>query len=243
MNFLLLKIYLPIKQFFAGFIFDFIQKEFKSNGNIYKIPKELTTRFFRGAFTLGWYEKQEREFIPRYLEENATVLELGGCIGVVSCVINNVLADKKKHITVEANPFLIEHLTHNRDKNSCQFAIENKILAKAEKVTFNIQESIVQGSANVESSRKVEVEGITPEVLENKYNLKFDTLIMDIEGGELPLFRDFKPFLSQLKSIFFEIHPFENILSIEEAEECEQILVDLGFNKQLDDDYFQIWRK
>lgn len=243
MNFLLLNIYLPIKQFIAGFVFDFIQKEFKANGNTYAVPKEITTRFFRGAFTLGWYEKQERLYIPQYLNSDASVLELGGCIGVVSCVINKSLKKPAHHITVEANPFLIEHLEHNKEKNSCKFKIENKILAKADKVTFNIQESIVQGSANIESSKKVEVEGITPEEIEGKYNIKFDTLIMDIEGGELPLLREFQPFLSQLKSIFFEIHPFSNILTQKEADECEAILKELGFSKKLDEDYFQIWEK
>ncbi|MBD0403393.1 FkbM family methyltransferase [Flammeovirga sp. EKP202] len=243
MNYLLLNVYLPIKQFFAGFIFDFIQKEFRTNGNVYTIPKELTSRFFRGAFTLGWYEKQEREFIPKYLDKNASVLELGGCIGVVSCVINGVLNERNKHVTVEANPFLIQHLEHNKERNHCGFHVENRIVAKAKTVTFNIQKSIVQGSANIESAQKVEVEGITPEELEKKYNLKFDTLIMDIEGGELQFFRDFQPFLKTLKSIYFEIHPFENILTLEEAEECESILKALGFQKKLDEDYFQIWEK
>ncbi|MBB3700693.1 FkbM family methyltransferase [Flammeovirga yaeyamensis] len=243
MNFLLLNIYLPIKQFIAGFIFDFIQKEYKANGNTYSVPKDLTTRFFRGAFTLGWYEKQERLFIPQYLPQDAKVLELGGCIGVVSCVINKTLGNPANHITVEANPFLIEHLTKNRDQNNCQFQIVNKILSSEDKVTFNINKSIVESSANVQTSQKVEIEGVTPEQLQEQFNVTFDTLIMDIEGGELPLLSNFKEFIGGLKRVYFEIHPFNNILTQEQADECEQILIDLGFTKKLDEDYFQIWEK
>ncbi|OHX66920.1 FkbM family methyltransferase [Flammeovirga pacifica] len=243
MNFLILNIYLPIKQFVAGYIFDFIQKEYKANGNSYIIPKDLTTRFFRGAFTLGWYEKQERMYIPQYLPKEAKVLELGGCIGVVSCVINKTLTDPKQHITVEANPYLIEHLNRNKEKNNCQFEVVNKIVSPEKSITFHINKSIVESSANKKTGTTVEVEGITPHQIQEKYNITFDTLIMDIEGGELHILSQFKEFIGGLKRVYFEIHPFSNILTQEQADECERILVELGFEKKLDDDFFQIWEK
>ncbi|MBB6461220.1 FkbM family methyltransferase [Flammeovirga kamogawensis] len=203
----------------------------------------MTTSFFRGAFTLGWYEKQERLYIPKYLNKSDTVLELGGCIGVISCIINNQLEDKTKQVTVEANPKLIQHLIVNKERNNCKFEIVNKAVSNQEQLEFNIGSSIVLGSANVETNEKVLVDGITPSQIQDKYNLKFNTLVMDIEGGELFILRDFKKFIGGLDKVLLEVHPFENILTADEVNECEDILSSLGFKKDIDIDFFQAWIK
>jgi hypothetical protein len=73
--------------------------------------------------------------------------------------------------------------------------------------------------------------------------MDFDTLIMDIEGGELNLFRDFKESLSNFKTIFLEVHPFAGILTEQEAKECEGLLSELHFKLVVRDGHFQIWEK
>lgn len=57
----------------------------------------------RGKFTADSYELPGRVLAKRYLSPMATVLELGGCIGVVSCVINRVLQQPRRHVVVEGN--------------------------------------------------------------------------------------------------------------------------------------------
>ena len=39
----------------------------------------------------GTYEKPEREAVLRYRQPNWSAIELGGCIGVVSCITNKLL--------------------------------------------------------------------------------------------------------------------------------------------------------
>lgn len=56
-----------------------------------EVPKELTTRTYRGCFMTGDYEAEEISLIKRYLKPDDRVLELGACIGAVSCVTNKLL--------------------------------------------------------------------------------------------------------------------------------------------------------
>ena len=48
--------------------------------------------------------------IARSLRRDLPVVELGGSIGVVACVTNRLLKDRKAHLVVEANPLAIPHL-------------------------------------------------------------------------------------------------------------------------------------
>jgi len=99
------------------------------------------------------------------------------------------------------------------------------------------------GSSKRKTGNKIEVEGTDFTKLSNKYGFEFDTLIMDIEGGELNLLRNFKDDIAKFDNIFMEVHPFANILTQDEAQECEDILSSLGFNILVRDGNFQIWSK
>jgi hypothetical protein len=101
----------------AGGYFDLWCKRYRTEGLSFEIPREQTTRAMRGRFAFDTYELPERELIRKYLPSNARVLELGGGIGVVSCLTNSLLRDKHAHVVVEANPLLIPFLESNRDLN------------------------------------------------------------------------------------------------------------------------------
>ena len=66
---------------------------------------------------------------------------------------------------------------------------------------------------------------------------------MDIEGGELDLLRNHSDGIADFNQIFMEVHPFANILTKEEAQECEDILNSIGFEIIVRDGNFQIWKK
>lgn len=235
--------YLHYKRHLAGYYFDYVLKEFKAEGCRFEVPRDLTDRYFRGAFALGWYEKEERKYLKEHLPAQATVLELGGCLGVVSCIANRLLADPSQHVVVEANPRLVPWIEKNRSANGAGFTVEHCMLSEQPVNDFYLHDQIVCGSNKHRSGQRIQVPGLSPEQLQQKHGLHFDHLIMDIEGGELFFFRNHQPFLSQLKAIYMEIHPFEGILTDQEAQECEQILQGLGFSKELQDGYFQIWKK
>ena len=128
-----------------------------------------------------------------YIGPNACVLELGACIGIVACLINNKISDKTKQVSIETNPDLIEQLTRVRDENNCKFEIVNSFLdTSIVNKKFSIHPTHAMGGrlGEVAGWKQVEKQSVTIESLEEKYGLKFDTLVMDIEGGEFSLWRE-----------------------------------------------------
>ena len=101
----------------GGFLFDLRGGIFKVDGCRFLIAKDLTTMSYRAEFLSDAYEAEERQLVQEYVKPGDSVLELGACIGVVSCVTNKMLADKSRHVVVEANPFCIPSLYRNRDLN------------------------------------------------------------------------------------------------------------------------------
>ncbi|WP_157893305.1 hypothetical protein [Salegentibacter sediminis] len=120
----------------AGIYFTIFKKTYKNNGLIIHIPFDLTDFQFRGRFALHQYEVEEAQYIDKYLPKDAKVLELGGCLGYVSCLINKKLINKTQQVTLEANPNLIDWIKKNRDENDCSFFVENSIISKETKNVF-----------------------------------------------------------------------------------------------------------
>ncbi|SEK77367.1 methyltransferase, FkbM family [Aquimarina amphilecti] len=231
------------KLILAGVYFTYFIKKYKNNGVSITIPFSLTDFKFRGRFVFNNYETEEAEYLSKYLPPEATVIELGGCLGFVSCLTNKILLDKNKHIVLEANPNLIPLIQKNKEDNNCFFSIENLVVTKEKETQFYIHDLIVGGSLKRKTGKQVNIEGTTFDSLRRKYDVDFDTLIMDIEGGELELFRNHKEEIKKFKMIFFEVHPFAGILTKEEAQECEEILLGLGFRIVKRDGHFQVWEK
>ena len=180
-----------IRLLFGGIYFSLFTKTYKNAGVVLHIPFDLTDFKFRGRFALGLYEEEEAKYLAEYLSPNAKVLELGSCLGYVSCLVNNILAQKDQHVALEANPNLIPWIEKNRKANNCHFHLENSIVSHNESNVFYIHKLIVGGSTKRKTPVKTEIKGLTISALKEKYHIDFDTLVMDIEGGELGLLRSF----------------------------------------------------
>ena len=192
----------------AGAVFDALGGEFRCGGQRFHVPRDLTTRAFRGRFLAGLYELPERRLLARHLPAEATVLELGGCLGVVSCLANARLRDRTRHLVVEANPALIPWLHRNRDRNGAGFAIEHAVVARgAPERPFWPGGNIVAGSATRQRGQPLLVPARSVEALEQAHDLRFDTLLMDIEGGELEVLQDNPALLSRARLVLLEFHP------------------------------------
>src|SRR5262245_30697328 len=116
-----LKIFIfDIKLLLSGIWATYVKKDYELDGLSFVIPQEMTDFKFRGRFVRGSYEKEERRHLKKYIDADATVLELGACLGVVSCLTNVLLTDPRKHVVVEANPLLISWIERNRELNKCK---------------------------------------------------------------------------------------------------------------------------
>lgn len=219
------------KTWLAGCLFNLLgKKSAVLDGVEVVVPLNLTDTRLRGQFLIGSYERQERRFLKKYLNPEASVLELGGCIGVVSCVTNRLLRHPERHVVLEANPNLIPHLQRNKEFTGSAFTVENCIISNNPQNRFFVNTAIGGSSVRRKAKGAVEISvpGTTLADLERTHQIKFDTLIMDIEGAELEFLRENRQWLRQIDTVFMEIHPHADNLSDEEVAECRQILEEAG---------------
>ena len=154
------------------------------------------------------YEEPERVALKKFLDPNLPVIELGACIGVVSCLTNRLLRQPKNHVVVEANPELLPLLRQNRQRNDCRFEIVHAAVSYgAETITFNINHNILASSLEGEGQQEMVVSTVTLERLLNDHGFERATLICDIEGAELQLFEnEIETIGKRISMIIMELH-------------------------------------
>lgn len=169
------------------------------------------------------------------IDSNASVLDLGGCIGIISCLINKKLQNPNNHVVLEANPRLIYSLTGIRDENLCKFQIENSILGEhvIDKMKFFVNPyHAMDGSIFPSSKRTIETEisQTTIVELEKKYSLNFNTFICDIEGAEWDLWQKIlmpNDYFKKFNNIICEYHHIKQNHHI--LEKIKKLLVDANY--------------
>jgi FkbM family methyltransferase len=163
----------------------------------------------RVPLLMNEYEKEEREAVKRFLNRSLPVIELGGSLGVVSCVINKRLAHPEKHVVVEADPNIVPKLTANRELNACKFEILNCALAyDADEVAFAISHDTRGGGIYVQGTGHVTVRTVTLQKLAQERGFSRFTLVCDIEGSEVDLVAREKDLLaSAVDTFILETHP------------------------------------
>jgi FkbM family methyltransferase len=212
----------------GGAIFDLRGGRFNINGCTFIIPKEQTSREYRSSFLSNHYEVEDLEVVRACIRPTDRVLELGACLGVVSCTTNKVLNDKTRHVVVEANPFCIPWLHRNRDLNQCHFLIEHCAVSQAHEVTFHLNPTMIVSSSiqgNGGSNIPVRVPARSLGELDARHG-PFTALIMDIEGAELETFEQARELLRCYRLVVVELHDWA--LGEEGLRRCREILCEAG---------------
>ena len=211
-----------------GLIFDWLVRRFRADGCEFEIPKHLTSRSYRSCFLGNSYEAEERELIRKFIRSDDSVLEIGACLGIVSCVTNKLLRDKERHVVVEGNPFCIPVIQRNREINECGFHVENYALSNQSDVTFFLHPVyIVGGTTQRESNRPVHVQGKSLVELNSRYG-PFSALVLDVEGSELEGFETAEELLKKFRVVIVELH--EWAIGAEKVERCREILRNAGLS-------------
>jgi len=155
------------------------------------------------------YEKPERDALKIFLNPELPVLELGACLGIVSCLSNRMLRQPTKHVVVEANPALLPILRQNREQNGCHFKIVQGALAHSVgTIAFKISDNVLASSVHGEDDqRAVLVPAVTLDLLLNDYGFERCTLVCDIEGAELQLVQNEMTTISErVDTLIMELH-------------------------------------
>lgn len=220
------KLLIDIYHTIIGFIFSITYRYYKTEGLVFSYPKSRVSMKFRSRFYLDTYELEERTIIKKYIKPQHNVLELGACIGVVSCITNKLLDSSSKHLVVEANPYLIPWILSNKALNKCNFLVEFCAVSEKYKSEFYLHELIVGGISSRKTKNPIDIINCSLKYILKKHG-DFDVLIMDIEGGEFQFFTEYENYISTFNIIIFETHDF--IIGIEKTEQIRTILKNNSF--------------
>lgn len=229
------------RSYLHGLLFDLRGGEYRTEGMSFRIVPDQFPRSYRSRLYFDIYEAPERALARKWIPADAQVLELGGCVGVLSCVVNKLLDNPAHHVVIEANPTLIDVLTYNRDTNGCSFQIENCIVSSATEAEFYIAHIMTANRKDSGRGRRVRVPTETIEMLENRHNVKFDTLILDIEGGELDFFSENADRLANVRLVLLELH--RHILNAAQLEICTMVLEKAGLRRVDTLDETEVWAR
>ncbi|MGH7941838.1 MAG: FkbM family methyltransferase, partial [Limisphaerales bacterium] len=219
----------------GGLIFDCFVRGFRTDTCEFEIPKGLISRAYRAEFLRDGYELQEREMARKFIRADDRVLEVGGCLGIVSCVANKLLRDKVRHVVVEGNPFCISAICRNRDINHCGFLVENCAVSSERAVTFYLQPdcilggSVMDGGARGRNRLSARVPDRTLAELDARYG-PFSTSVTDIEGADLDALEGAMEILKGYRLVIIEFH--EGAIGAENVDRCREWLRHAGLRLQ-----------
>jgi FkbM family methyltransferase len=153
-------------------------------------------------------EYPEQMMVVRYLTGNEKVLEIGGNIGRNSLVIASILNKNNNNnfISLECDEEISKQLIHNKNINNLDFFIESSALSKRKLIQKSWQ--TVASDELLDGYKTVNTINITD--LNKKYNIEFDTLVLDCEGAFYYILQDFPEILNNIKLIIME-NDYNNI--------------------------------
>ena len=191
-------------------------------------------------------EYPEQIMAVKYLTGNEKVLEIGGNIGRNSLVIASILnkSNNANFVSLESSRESYLQLTYNRDINNLKFHIEQSALSKRK---------LIQKGWNTFASDVLEdgyeyVNTITLDELYKKYNIYFDTLILDCEGAFYYILMDMPEILNTVNLIIME----NDYINIDEKKFVDNILINNGFYVDYSrqggwghcfNNFYQVWKK
>jgi FkbM family methyltransferase len=164
-------------------------------------------------------EIEEQRMAVNYLTGYEKVLEIGANIGRNSLIIAHILNEKNNSdfVSLECDQFLANILTQNRDLNNLKFHIEPSALSKRQLIQKKPEDPQSLYDCNhfchynyrtFESDVLYDgytiVNTLTFEQLKAKYNIDFDTLVLDCEGAFYYILNDMPEILNNIKLIIVE---------------------------------------
>lgn len=188
-------------------------------------------------------ELPEQKMVVRYLTGNEKVLEIGGNIGRNSLIIASII-DNNNFVCLESDPEIGKQLIYNRNLNNFTFHIENSALSN--------RKLIQRGWDTIPSDILLDdykwVNTITFDELNNKYNINFDTLVLDCEGAFYYILIDIPEILNNINLIimendYYEISKKEYIDEILKKNNFYRDYVESGGWKPCYDNFFEVWKK
>jgi hypothetical protein len=190
-------------------------------------------------------EFPEQVMTVKYLKGNEKVLEIGGNLGRNSMIIAYILNQQGNHnfVTLECDKIEAAKLAHNRDLNNFKFNIEISALSQRKLIQRNM--NTIPSDHDIPGWTRINT--ITWEDLKNKYQIDFDTLVIDCEGAFFYILYDTPEILDNIKLVIMENDYFElvdNKIYVQNVLKEKGFILDYekdllyeGYHK----DFYQVW--
>ena len=208
---------------------------------IVNIHKNLKLKY--GSFN---QELPEQKMVLRYLTGNEKVLEIGGNIGRNSLIISYILGQKNNNnfVVLESHPEIVNQLIENKELNNANFHIENSALSKRKLIQKGwntiVSDTLLDDHTNINI--------ISYDELIKKYNIEFDTLVLDCEGAFYYILNDMPEILKNIKLIIME----NDYFNINHKKYIDTILQINNFTVDYSEsggwgccynNFFEVWKK
>lgn len=161
----------------------------------------------------GEYEKDEIALARRWIDPNLPLIELGGCMGILSAHLRRILAPEMPLVIVEANPGLADTCRSNAVRHAP--GTQSRVISAA--VAYGVDHIDFHLNRNVHVSRIATPDKAgnyrSPAVTLGKLvaeELPADTdytLVCDIEGCEYDVFEKDVDALRRCRLAIVEVHP------------------------------------
>ena len=214
-----------------------------SNGDIDNKIKNIHSKLKLkyGSFN---EELPEQKMAVKYLNGNEKVLEIGGNIGRNSLIIASILDNQSNLVTLESDANIAKQLTENRNLNNFKFHIESSALSNRKL----IQKGWNTIPSNILQNGFKWVNTITLDNLKTKYNIEFDTLVLDCEGAFYYILIDMPEILNNIKLIIMEndYHHINHKKYIDQVLSANNFHVDYvqsGGWGPCYNNFFEVWKK
>lgn len=176
----------------------------RNDNDFYKFRGDLNLGLKHGKF-IG--EEQEQIMSYIFLNGNEKVLEIGGNIGRNSLIIASILklhndTNPLPFVAIECDQVIAQQLIENKDVNNLNFFVEDSALSERRLVqkdwdTFPLESDTIEEGFT-------EVKTIKLDELNKKYNIKFDTLVLDCEGAFYYIVKDMPQILDNINLVIME---------------------------------------
>lgn len=188
-------------------------------------------------------ELPEQKMAVRYLTGLEKVLEIGGNIGRNSLIIGSIVKNNN-FVTLESDTNIANQLIENKNLNNLVFHIENSALSN--------RKLIQSGWCTIPSNELKEgynwVKTITLSELKIKYDIEFDTLVLDCEGAFYYILMDMPEILDNINLIIME----NDYSEITEKKYIDEILIKNNFYLDYSEEggwgpcynnFFEVWKR
>ena len=189
-------------------------------------------------------ELPEQRMVVRYLTGNEKVLEIGGNIGRNSLIIASILENSNNLVTLESDENIAKQLKTNKDLNNLNFHIESSALSNRKLIQKGWDTIPCDTLKNGYSWVNI----ITLDNLKSKYNIEFDTLVLDCEGAFYYILMDMPDILKNINLIIME----NDYHDVSQKNYIDKILSNNNFSVHYTEsggwgpcynNFFEVWKK